>query len=96
MANALVAHRCIEHQGLAPLNPDASILVVYVPEYRPTAYPLLEVEGSRVTAECGGCLAEQVEGLYQINLDLLDLLADLLLSRAELRSELAMRKKLLV
>jgi hypothetical protein len=92
----LTAHRCNEHHDLAPMNRDAVMLVVYAADRRPTAYPLLEVDAYRVEAECGGCLGEQVEALYQINLDLLDLIADLLLSRAQLRHSKELQARFLV
>jgi hypothetical protein len=85
----LVAHRCAEHLNVTPINNKSAALVVYVAEKQPTAFPLGKGRnGEEITAECGGCLAEEVEGLYQLNLDLLDLVAATLISRAELRRKL--------
>lgn len=62
---------------------------MYQAERQPKAFPL----GSDTTAECGGCLAEQVEGLYQMHLDHLELIGDLLTSRAELRQKLEIHER---
>ena len=87
--NLLVAHRCAEHRYVAPINNVAEGLVIYPHEGQATARPLGKgPNGEEIKAECGGCLADQVEGLYQLTLDLLDLAADTLTSRAELRREL--------
>lgn len=84
--NLLVAHRCAEHRYMAPINNVAEGLVIYPFEGTATARPLGKgPHGEEIKAECGGCLADQVEGLYQLSLDLLDLVADTLTSHAELR-----------
>jgi hypothetical protein len=81
---------------MGPLNSDAVGIVIYPAEGKITARPLGEGEGGeRIKAECGGCIGEQVEGLYQLTLDLLDLVADTLRSRAEIRRELERHRRFL-
>ena len=93
---ALVAHRCHEHRNLAPINDQGDLLVMYAAEKRPAAYPLGRGgNGEQIHAECGGCLATDTEELYQVALDLLDTIADLLRSRAELRAEKARMERFL-
>lgn len=95
--NLLVAHRCTEHRHVAPINNAGMSLVIYPHEGQATARALgAGPEGQEIKAECGGCLADQVEELYQLTLDLLDLFADSLTSRAELRVELDRHKRFLV
>lgn len=90
----LVAHRCDEHRGLAPVNNQASMLVTYAAEMVPKAYALGRGSNhEEIHAECGGCLAEEVEGLYQQLLDTLDVMADALTARAEMRRELERSRK---
>lgn len=92
--NVLVAHRCDEHRGCAPVNKQADALAVYVAERQPSLRPLGQGPNhEEIHAECGACIAADVEALYQVNLDLLDLIADTLTSRAQLRAELDRFKK---
>jgi len=77
---------------MAPLNNAGEALAVYPHEGRPTLRALGEgPNGERFRAECGGCVAELMEQLYQLNLDLLDTMADTLTSHAELRVKLESR-----
>lgn len=81
---ALVAHRCDEHRNLAPTNNEAHLLVMYAAEKRPTGYQI----GADTKAECGGCIAADLDALYHAYLDVLDLAADAMTARAEMRQKL--------
>lgn len=76
----LVAHRCKEHEAVEPLNADATVLCLYVADRQPGYKPL-----TGAAAECGACLGEQIDAVYQQFLDALDVIADLLRAHAEIR-----------
>jgi hypothetical protein len=79
---------------MAPLNNAAEALTIYPFEGRPHAHILgTGPRGERITAECGGCIAEEVEGLYQTVLDLMDTIADQLTAHAELRRKLETQER---
>jgi hypothetical protein len=88
----LVAHRCPRHRSVSPINQDADTVLVYAPDSRPRALAIQGAAEGSVRAECGGCLAEQVDVLWMLHLDLLDLAADALTGRALVRE--AMREVL--
>jgi hypothetical protein len=91
---ALVAHRCDDHRNLAPINNLGSMLVIYAAERRPQALAIGKgANGEEIHAECGGCLADDIDALYQAYLDALDLVADTLKSRAEMRRDLERFRK---
>jgi hypothetical protein len=78
------------------MNNAGMSLVIYPHEGQATARALgTGPNQEQITAECGGCLGDQVEELYQLTLDLLDLVADTLTSRAQIRRELEMAKRFL-
>jgi hypothetical protein len=82
---------------MAPVNNAGMSLVIYPNEGQATARALGSgPQGEEIKAECGGCVGEQVEELYQLTLDLLDLVADTLTSRAQLRADLERHKRFLV
>lgn len=82
----LVAHRCAAHRNVAPINHDADSVLVYAPDSRPRTLAIQGAAEGKVRAECGGCLAEQVDALWTLHLDLLDLAADALTGRALIRA----------
>lgn len=95
--NLLVAHRCTEHRLMAPVNNAGMSLVIYPTEGTATARALgAGPNGEEIKAECGGCIAEQVEELYQVTLDMLDLVAEALIARAHMRRDLERIQKFIV
>jgi hypothetical protein len=77
---AIIAHRCVEHADYAPLNGDAVAMVHYPHEGPTSIRPMDTFRG-----ECGACLGEQVEVIWQEYLNMLDVVADCLRAHAELR-----------
>ena len=70
----VIGYRCARHREVRQLNAQGTMRLTYFPQ-----------NGSTPAAECGACVAEEVEFIYAKYLDVLDLTADLLRSHCELR-----------
>jgi hypothetical protein len=69
----VLAHRCPRHIGVAPLNREADNLIRRRDDKDLACRPLLDIE-----AECGACLAEEVEASWSSFLEAIEILSALL------------------